>query len=378
MMMQSCAAKKTTALGEHRSILTAGLVALMLSAGCASMPHEKHPGTLPESLPQDEYVAFDDEGRPAYVCHPTDPKTLSCRAPENASPNATLEGPLQQDGIRVVSESLLAAESERAPPLEVVEDGSTYDIQIRIARDGIYVDDEKVADLIDGRVPAEQKIGGEPSLLIRPLREKLYELAPADRATPSYIVITDRTTEYRVTTEVAYTLGQAGMLGDTLPNAVITRRHDVPLYCEASEQANGVRVCHAVGPAGSSDKRVSSVEFITVGNAQNTVPRLTIKAGDLQPFCDKQHIGEVIANAGPKLRYCWEKQLVDHPELAGKIMTRFKIMPDGTVAEAGITESTMDSEEVEACLLGVLEDLEFQEPDGGICAINYPFVFGSD
>ncbi len=46
------ASKRATGLGDHRWILTAGLVLFMLSAGCVSMPHEKHPGTLPESLPQ--------------------------------------------------------------------------------------------------------------------------------------------------------------------------------------------------------------------------------------------------------------------------------------------------------------------------------------
>jgi len=57
------------------------------------------------------------------------------------------------------------------------------------------------------------------------------------------------------------------------------------------------------------------------------------------------------------------------------VVASWKIGLDGTVEEASIAKSTLDSEEVENCIIRVIERMEFQEPDGGICEIDYPFQF---
>ena len=362
-------------LGDHREVLIVALMAV-LCAGCANMPNERQPGTLPESLPQDEYVAFDDEGNPTHVCRPTDPQTLTCRIPFGVDEETKMEGPLQQDGIRVVTSSLHAAESTDPPPLEVVAQESTHQVEVRITRDHIYVNDKKVADLVNGRVPAEQKVGGEWSLLIAPLRDALSDIAAEYDKAPEYIVVADRATDYVVITEIAYTLSNSSMVTETMPFAVISERHEVPLYCEASETGANERICHAVSESGASDERVETIELITVGNAVNNVPRFDPAAGIFEDFCDKQHLQEVISDASPRIRACWEEHIEDNSNLAGKVLVKFKIMPDGQVGSSSIEDSTLDNPDVEQCINDHIQTLKFNETNGGICVILYPFVVG--
>ncbi len=231
-------------------------------------------------------MAFDDEGRRTHVCQATNPKTLSCQVSSGTTP-----------------------------------DDPSYQLQVRITRDQIYVDDKKAVDLVDGRVPADHRVGSEYSMLIRPLRDALSSRLTEDRDAPSYILVADKTTDYRVMTQVVYTLDQAGWLADEVPSAVISQRHDVRLYC------------------------------------------------------DKQHIREIIKEAAPRIRACYTNQLAETPDLAGKVLSSFKIMPGGEVGKSSISESTLNNQDVEECINAVIQTLEFDATDGGVCVIHYPFVF---
>jgi hypothetical protein len=74
-----------------------------------------------------------------------------------------------------------------------------------------------------------------------------------------------------------------------------------------------------------------------------------------------------------EIGYCYEKQLLAHPDLGGEILVKFLISPSGAVQSA---EGTGFDHEVASCLAGVIQSIEFPKPgDGGGVQVNYPFTF---
>ncbi len=100
-------------------------------------------------------------------------------------------------------------------------------------------------------------------------------------------------------------------------------------------------------------------------------------AGD---FCEPSAVRRVVQDRAAAIKYCYEKQLQQHPDMSGKVVAQWKIMLDGSVSGATIANSTLESasggtRKVEGCVARVINRMRFDEPDGGICVINYPFVF---
>jgi hypothetical protein len=97
-------------------------------------------------------------------------------------------------------------------------------------------------------------------------------------------------------------------------------------------------------------------------------------------FCDPGEISRVVQKRSNAIRYCYERELQQHPDMGGKIVAQWKIMMDGSVSGATIANSTLESAsggtgKVERCLTRVIGRMRFAEPDGGICVVNFPFVF---
>jgi len=89
---------------------------------------------------------------------------------------------------------------------------------VTVTRNAILVDDEKVVDVKDGAVDKSQKKGGDASLEITPLFERLSEVVEDRKSEaemmqkdfePVVTVVADQTIPYRLITEVVYTAGQA-------------------------------------------------------------------------------------------------------------------------------------------------------------------------
>jgi hypothetical protein len=88
---------------------------------------------------------------------------------------------------------------------------------------------------------------------------------------------------------------------------------------------------------------------------------------------DKQIIRRYIRRNISKIAYCYEKQLLAKPTLAGTVNVSFFINPNGTVKTA--TGAGVDAE-VANCVADVVNAIEFPAPpDGGGVQVNYPFTF---
>jgi hypothetical protein len=115
------------------------------------------------------------------------------------------------------------------------------------------------------------------------------------------------------------------------------------------------------GGRGGMRGRTSAVPQVRIGQP-NAV-------GDL----DKAIIRRYIKRNISKITYCYEKQLLAKPGLAGTVSTQFFITPNGTVASSNA--NGVDGE-VASCVAGVIKAIEFPKPKGGGgVQVNYPFTF---
>lgn len=126
------------------------------------------------------------------------------------------------------------------------------------------------------------------------------------------------------------------------------------------------------GRAAKSDK-ISGPKKSTVKHK----PKLAMEAPKQGAFCKASNISDVVQKRANALRNCYEQQLLPHPDLSGKIILFWKIGLDGKVTDASVKSSTMNNPKVESCLTQTVRRLRFDKPDGGICVVEYPFIFTS-
>jgi len=102
------------------------------------------------------------------------------------------------------------------------------------------------------------------------------------------------------------------------------------------------------------------------------IPGKTTVIGGL----DKDVIAKVIRRHQNEIKYCYESELNKNPSLAGKVAVAFTIDPTGAVAEANVTETTLNNSTAENCMLSRIRRWKFPEPKGGgVVAVTYPWLF---
>lgn len=106
-------------------------------------------------------------------------------------------------------------------------------------------------------------------------------------------------------------------------------------------------------------------------------PKLAMDPPKQGAFCKESNIRDVVQKRANALRNCYEQQLLANPDLSGKIVVFWKIGLDGKVSEASIKSTTMNNARVESCLTQTVRRLRFDKPDGGICVVEFPFIFTS-
>jgi Ca-activated chloride channel homolog len=88
---------------------------------------------------------------------------------------------------------------------------------------------------------------------------------------------------------------------------------------------------------------------------------------------DRRILRRYIRRRLDAIRYCYEKALVARPALHGTVTAHFTVNASGRVLGASATG--LGDREVEACIVKVIESIEFPAvPDGAPTAVNYPFT----
>ncbi|WP_224366645.1 TonB family protein [Hyalangium versicolor] len=102
------------------------------------------------------------------------------------------------------------------------------------------------------------------------------------------------------------------------------------------------------------------------------IPGKTTVVGGL----DKDVIAKIIRQHQNEIKYCYESELNKNPSLAGKVAVAFTIDPAGAVADASVTETTLNNSTAENCMLSRIRRWKFPEPKGGgVVAVTYPWLF---
>lgn len=92
-------------------------------------------------------------------------------------------------------------------------------------------------------------------------------------------------------------------------------------------------------------------------------------------FCAKDNIASVVRSRASAIRACYENRLQVSPSLAGKLTARWTIGTEGRVTQATLSTSSVPDGAVGQCVLSVVRRLAFQKPSGGVCVVQWPFVF---
>lgn len=116
---------------------------------------------------------------------------------------------------------------------------------------------------------------------------------------------------------------------------------------------------------------------LVAGRASESSLTPTISIGQPQTSqCDfngTKTIRKPIKLAMPRLRYCYERELLRDRTLAGVIHMQFLIRSTGTVEVKEVT-GTLTDEVVRSCVAGVFTSLEYPASDGDTL-VNYPLTF---
>ena len=113
-----------------------------------------------------------------------------------------------------------------------------------------------------------------------------------------------------------------------------------------------------------------------LGDRSGRIPKVIPGRAMVTGSLDREIIRRVISKHRAEIKYCYEKELTKHRDLAGKIVVTFIIAPTGRVIKAKIRETTMRNKAVEQCMVARVKRWRFPQPTGGgIVEVSYPFIF---
>ena len=106
-------------------------------------------------------------------------------------------------------------------------------------------------------------------------------------------------------------------------------------------------------------------------------PRVNRGRPRLGNFCRQADILRVVQQRSRGITFCYERELANNPELQGKVNLAWIIGLNGQVIRAYVAGSTLNNGAVESCMVRSVKRWTFTRPEGGLCQINFPFVFNA-
>lgn len=109
-------------------------------------------------------------------------------------------------------------------------------------------------------------------------------------------------------------------------------------------------------------------------DAERPAGKVGIEPGETRGFCKKSDIARVVRRRAGAIRACYERSLAQNSTLRGKLQVRWTITLDGAVSAASATGSMSDTN-TRNCVLRLVRRMRFAAPEGGVCIVQWPFVF---
>ena len=85
-------------------------------------------------------------------------------------------------------------------------------------------------------------------------------------------------------------------------------------------------------------------------------------------------IQRIVRQNNGRFRLCYEAGLRGNPSLNGRVVTKFVIGRDGSVAQASDAGSSLADQGVVGCIVRSFGALSFPEPQGGVATVIYPIT----
>lgn len=134
-----------------------------------------------------------------------------------------------------------------------------------------------------------------------------------------------------------------------------------------------------VGGGGVGSGTIGLGTLVPAGKASVTsspVPTIRTGTASVRGSLSKEIIRRHIRRHINQIRYCYEQQLAQHPNLTGRISVRFVISSSGSVQTSSVAGSTLGNSDVENCVARAVKRIAFPQPEGGgVVLVTYPFMF---
>jgi TonB family protein len=105
------------------------------------------------------------------------------------------------------------------------------------------------------------------------------------------------------------------------------------------------------------------------------VPHIRSGKADVRGSLSKEVIRRIIHRHINEVRFCYEQELNQRPDLQGRVAVKFIISPTGAVQTAATASSTLGNAKAEQCIVSAVRRWTFPSPEGGgIVVVTYPFV----
>ena len=99
------------------------------------------------------------------------------------------------------------------------------------------------------------------------------------------------------------------------------------------------------------------------------------KSVRIQGGMSREAVKRVIEQHLDEVTYCYESALVSNPSIKGRIIYEWKIRMSGAVGEVRIKSSSVNSNDLHACIKSAIKTWQFPKPVGNEVVVSYPFVF---
>jgi len=111
------------------------------------------------------------------------------------------------------------------------------------------------------------------------------------------------------------------------------------------------------------------------GRHAKVPPALRSGPVDIRGGLSKEVIRRVVHRHLAEVRHCYEQQLIERPDLQGRVSVKFIIVPSGEVRASVLAASTRGHPRVEQCVVDAVARWTFPQPEGGgMVVVTYPFV----
>jgi len=128
------------------------------------------------------------------------------------------------------------------------------------------------------------------------------------------------------------------------------------------------------GGAGSANRKKT---VKGTGKPEEKKVKVTTGSATVKGQLSKELIDREVRRHRAQIRFCYEKQLQRFPKLAGKVTLSWVISMDGSVVKPRVKSSSLNNSDAESCMIRSLSGWQFPKPQGGVVAVDYPFMFGS-